>query len=255
MNNKIKHIIREVPPEDTDFGLYFDDEGLTSAGGDYYNNLFIVNFDNNASGFNMDEFKRIQNEIENLLEMYIDIVDDSDYKQYSNLGQMLYEHGLLCDLKNTKRIKAFKDFFTKCNETPSKPYSSYYNKFEVFNSEMTAEYLTLKTGKKWDTDSARGYSQGDYVAMIYCPEFYTNGVEHYGEIWLGTGKEFYIIELDENGEEVDTCSGYIIADCQVSTDEDYKKLVCKWAEIPENETQLELIESSKMYIKYSYRTV
>ena len=91
--------------------------------------------------------------------------------------------------------------------------------------------------------------------MVYCPEFYTKGVKHYGEIWLEAGKEFYIIELDENEEEVDTCSGYIIADCQVRNEEDYKKIICKWAEISENETQLELIESSRTYTKYSYRTV
>lgn len=249
-----RNIIREVPGEQTDFSFYFEDDGLTEAGGDYCNNLFIVAQSRNSSGFNEEEYQKIQTEIENLLEMYVDIVSASNYAQYSSTGAMLFDYGLINNIHSTKRIKAFTDFFKDCEEKPQKPYSNYYNKLEAFNAEKTAEYLTLKTGKEWATDSATGYSQGDYVEIVYCKEHHTDGAKAYGEIWLGAGKEFYTIELDENGEEIDTCGGYIVADCQAWKDEEYKKLVCEWAGIPEEETQLEMIDGSRTYTKYSYRT-
>lgn len=252
MEKNIKHIIREVPPEQSDFSLYFD--GLKEDGGDYCYNLFIVAQSRNCGGFNEKEYTSLQNEIENLLEMYTDIVNKSNYAQYSSIGAMLFDYKLIDNIHNTKRIAAYTDFFKTCEKESNAPYSGRTN-FETHEEEMTAQYLTLKTGKEWGTGSASGYCQGDYVKMVYCKEYYTSGVKHYGEIWLGAGKEFYTIDLDENGEEIDTCGGYIIADCQARTDEDYKRLVCEWADIPEDETQLEMIENSRTYTKYSYRTV
>jgi hypothetical protein len=255
MNKNIKHIIREVPAEQTEFNFYFDDDGLTSAGGDYCYNLFIVAQSRNSSGFNEKEYQNIQSEIENLLEMYVDIVNKSNYAQYSSTGTMLLDNKLIDSIHNTKRIKVFTDFFKTCCEKPISPYANYHDNFTAHNEEMTAKYLTLKTGKEWSIDSAYGYCQGDYVKMVYCKEHYKNGVKSYGEIWLGAGKEFYTIDIDENGEEIDTCGGYIIADCQARTDEDYKRLVCEWACISEDETQLEMIDGSKTYTKYTYRKV
>jgi uncharacterized protein (UPF0332 family) len=255
MDKKINYIIREVPPEHTEFNYYFDDDGLTAAGGDYCYNLFIVTQSRNSSGFNEKEYQNIQTEIENLLEMYADIVNKSNYAQYSSVGAMLLDYKLIDSIHNTKRIKAFTDYFKMCCEKPISPYANYHDNFTAYNEEMTAQYLTLKTGKQWTTDSAHGYCQGDYVEMVYCSEHYKDGVKHYGEIWLGAGKEFYTIELDENGEEVGTCGGYIIADCQVRNDEDYKRLVCEWACIPEDETRLEMIDSYKTVTQYTYRAV
>lgn len=255
MNKNIKHIVREVPAEQSDFSVYFDDDGLTSAGGDYCYNLFIVAQSRNSSGFNEKEYRSIQTEIENLLEMYIDIVNKSNYAQYSSTGTMLLDYKLIDSIYNTKRIKAFTEFFKTCCEKPISPYANYHDNFTAHNEEMTAQYLTLKTGKQWSTDSAYGYCQGDYVKMVYCPEHYKDGVKQYGEIWLGAGKEFYTIDLDENGEEADTCGGYIIADCQAWKDEEYKKLVCEWARIKPEETRLEMVDSQKTYTKYTYRAV
>lgn len=248
-----KYIIREVPPEQSDFSLYFDDDGLKEIGGDYCYNLFIVAQSRNSSGFNEEEYTILQNEIESLLEMYIDIVNKSSYAQYSSVGAMLVDLGLVNSIHNTKRIKKITEWLKASVSWGNTSHTRTLAEYEP--EETTAEYLTFKTGKQWSTASARGYSQGDYVEMVYCPEHYKDGVKHYGEIWLGAGKEFYTIELDENGEETDTCYGYIVADCQARTDEDYKKLVCEWTGIPEDETRLEMIEDSRTYTKYSYRTV
>lgn len=254
MEKSIKYIIREVPPEHRDFSYYFDGDGLTTAGGDYCFNLFIVAQSRNSSGFNEKEYQNLQNEIENLLDMYVDIISNSNYAQYTSVGAMLFDYNLIDSIHNTERIKAFTDFFKECCEKPAKPYANYYDNFTAHNEEMTAQYLTLKTGKQWTTDSAYGYCQGDYVKMVYCSELY-DSVKHYGEIWLGAAREFYTIALDENGNEVDTCGGYIIADCQAWKDEDYKRLVCEWAGIPEDETRLEMIDGYKTYTKYEYRVI
>jgi hypothetical protein len=253
MEKNIKYIIREVPPEQSDFSFYFDDDGLTEKGGDYCCNLFIVAQSRNSSGFNEKEYQNIQNEIENLLEMYSDIVNKSSYAQYSSVGAMLFDLGLINSIHNTRRIKEITEWLKACLTWGNTSQTRTLAEYEP--EETAAEYLTFKTGKKWATDSAYGYSQGDYVKMIYCPEYYKDGVKHYGEIWLGAGKEFYTIELDENGEEINTCYGYIIADCQARNDEDYKKLVCEWAGIPEDETRLEMIDGYKTVTQYTYRTV
>lgn len=248
-----KYIVREIPAEQANFSSYFDDDGLREAGGDYCYNLFIVAQSRNCGGFNEKEYTSLQNEIESLLEMYTDIVNKSSYAQYSSVGAMLFDLGLVNNIHNTRRIKEIVEWLKDCNEKPNSPWRNYETQAEAFPEETTAKYLTFKTGKEWTTESATGYCQGDYVEMVYCPEHYTSGVKNYGEIWLGVGKEFYTIELDENGEKTDTCYGYIIADCQARTDEDYKRIVCEWADIPEDEAQLEMIDDQRTFTNYTYR--
>ena len=247
-----KYIVREIPAEQADFSYYFDD-GLREAGGDYCYNLFIVAQSRNCGGFNEKEYTSLQNEIESLLGMYTDIVNKSIYAQYSSVGAMLFDLGLVNSIHNTRRIKEIAEWLKDCNEKPNSPWRNYETQAEAFPEETTAEYLTFKTGKQWSTDSATGYSQGDYVKMVYCPEHYASGVKNYGEIWLGAGKEFSITFLDEEGEEDYTVGGYIIADCQARTDEDYKKLVCEWEGIPEEEAQIEMIDTYRTVTEYTYR--
>jgi len=250
-----KYIIKEVPAEQTDFSFYFEGDGLTEAGGDYCYNLFIVAQSINGRGFNTEAYEVIKSEIENLMEMYSDIVNKSNYAQYSSVGAMLLDYGLIDNIHNTKKIKAYTEFLAYCYEKPCSPYRNYHDNFSAFETKCVAGYLTLKTGKEWSTDSATGYYQGDYVEMVYCKEHYTEGVKQYGEIWLGAGKEFTITFLNGDGEEEDTVGGYIVADCQAWKDEDYKKLVCEWEGIDEKETELQMIEGQSTTVSYSYRTV
>lgn len=247
MNKNIKHIIREVSPEQSDFSYYFEDEGLTEASGDYCNTLFIVSQSRNSRGFNEDEYKTLLSELDDLHDMYSDIVEESGYSLYQSADEMLLDYGLIDRLEDTKRIKELTDFLNRC-------YNSQMIYVHYSREDEVAEYLTLKTGKQWATDSAPGYCQGDYVKMIYCSDNYKDGVKNYGEIWLGAGKEFGVIEIDEDGEDGDSCWGYIVADCQAWKDEEYKKLVCEWAGINEDETELQMIDSSRTYTKYYYRT-
>ena len=232
--NETAFIIREVPPEQTDFSFYFEDDGLTAAGGDYCNNLFIVPTRHNY-GFNGEEYTHIQNKADAIIDGFSDVSEKwtNNYKTY----------------KECMQDNAIEYTSRKCHAL-----KEWVKNADTGDADTIAEFLTIITGNKWDTASATGYCQGDYVEMVYCPEHYKGGVKHYGEVWLGAAKEFCTIDIDENGEEGDTCFGYIVADCQAWKDADYKRLVCEWACITEEETRLEMIESQRTYTKCTYRT-
>ena len=246
----IKNIIREVAPEACDFSYYFDNDGLTERGGDYCYNLFIISNEGwgRISGFNIDEYKNIQDKIDHILDGFQDVEDkvtDYDGRRYT-YKDIMQEYGI--DY-NSRKCHALKEWAKDA---------------DTAEPETVAAFLTITTGKKWDTDSVHGYCQGDYVDLVYCQEHYKNGVENYGEIWLGCAKEFCVIDVEdyqepeeEGGEptytEGDAVYGYIVADCEAWRDDDYKRIVCKWAGINEDETRLEMIEDSHTYTKYSYR--
>lgn len=245
----IKYIIRELAPEQSDFRSYFDDDGLTEASGDWNNNLFIVSKDRwgRISGFNTETYKSIQREAENLISDFEYVKEgctDNDGKRLTYKA-IMEEYGIEY---NSKKCHALKCWTENANTD---------------DTEDIAEYLTIKTGVKWEANCATGYCQGDYVEIVCCADRYKNGAKNYGEIWLGAGKEFCIIDIEdykqnENGEinytEKDSVFGFIVADCQAMTDEDYKRIVCEWEGIKPEETQLEMIESSYTETYYKYRT-
>ena len=229
MEKKINYIIREIPAEHADFNYYFDDDGLAD--------LFIVP-QRNSRGFNEEEYEHVLNQAEAILDGFDDVNDKwtNGYNSFETYKEVME----YCGIPYTSR---------KCHLL-----KEWAKTADTSDTETIAEFLTITTGKQWSTDSARGYSQGDYVEMVYCPEYYTDGVQHYGEIWLGAATEFSITFLNETGEEDYTVYGYIIADCQAWTDEDHKKLVCEWAGIPEDEARLEMIDGYRTVTQYTYRT-
>lgn len=237
----IKNIIRECSPETAELSFYFDDDGLTEKGGDYCYNLFIVMQDRHGiSGFNTDEYKRVKKTAENILEGFSDVDE----------GKTYYD-GFKPTYKSIMQDEGLSYNPTLCHKL--REWAKTVNDCEA-DTEAVAGYLTATTGKTWATSSAYGYCQGDYCEMVYCPEHYKQGVKAYGEVWLGAAKEFGVIEVDENGEEGDSCWGYIVADCEARTDADYKRLVCEWAGIKPEETRLEMIDGYSVQTVYSYRT-
>lgn len=239
MEKQVNYIIREVQPEHTDFSYYFDNDGLTAAGGDYCYNLFIVAQSRNSGGFNEKLYQEIQSQAESIVDGFHDVSDKwtNGYNSFATYKEAMEYNSIPYTSRKCHLLK------------------EWAQAADTREPETIADFLTITTGKIWTVDSARGYSQGDYVKMVYCEEHYKDGVKHYGEIWLGAGKEFYVIDLDENGEEADTCGGYIVADSQAWDDEDYKRLVCEWTCIPEDETRLEMIDGSRTYTQYTYRAV
>jgi hypothetical protein len=235
----MKHIIREVPAEQTDFSFYFEDDGLKETGGNYCYNLFIVAQSSNSRGFNEEAYGDVQNKAECIIDGFSDVSDKwtNGYNSYATYKECMEYNDIAY---TSRRCHLLKEWVKNA---------------DISDTDDMAKFLTIITGKQWATDNAHGYCQGDYVEMVYCPEHYTDGVKHYGEIWLGAAKEFDVIYLDDNGEETDACGGYIVADCQARTDEDYKRLVCEWAEIPKDETQLEMIDGYRTVTEYTYRKI
>ena len=231
----IKNIIREVAPEACDFRTYFEDGGLTRAAGDYCYTLFIVSNEGwgRISGFNLDEYNAAQRRAERIIDAFPDVGTEYGYDSYK---QAMENIGI--DY-TPRRCHALKEWAKTA---------------DAYNTEDMAAFLSIDTGKKWNVLGVCGYCQGDYVQVIYCEGFHDRKqAEAYGEIWMGCGKEFCVIDVDEDGNETDECYGYIIADCQAWQDEDYKKLVCEWAGINEEETRLEMIDGSTTQTIYSYR--
>ena len=217
----IKNIIREVPPENTDLSYFFDDDGLTEAGGDYCYNLFIP-ATRRAGGFNTEEYDRIER-------LASDIFDD--FEQVRNGGHW----GGFKTYKEVMQYWGIPYSPTKCHALKE------WAESNSNSPEHIAEFLTIKTGKQWAVDDVCGYCQGDYCDVVYCVEHHSNP-RIYGEVWLGCAKEFFVIDLDDDGNECDSCGGYIVADCEAKDDADYKRLVCDWACINEDETQLEMFD-------------
>lgn len=234
----IKHIIREVPGEQADFSSYFDGDCFNANGGEYGYTLFILYNDRGRmGGLNIDEYERVKEQAENVLDGFDDV--ESGEKHWDGEKITFKEIMLDNNIPYTSH---------KCHLLREWAKSA-----DTYKPKSIAAFLSITTGKTWEVSSASGYCQGDYVQIVYCPEFYRDGVRNYGEIWLGAAKEFCVIDLDENGEEADSCYGYIVADCEAWKDEDYKRMVCEWAGIKPEETRLEMIDGYHTYTKYDYR--
>lgn len=239
MESTIKNIIREVPGEQADLSYYFDGDCFNENSGDYGYTLFIISRDRfRLIGLNIEEYERVKEQAENVQDGFTDVEN----------GEKHWD-GDRITFKEVMQDYAIPYTSHKCHLL-----REWAKEADANKPESIAAYLSITTGKTWETSSAYGYCQGDYVQIVYCKQYYPENVKKYGEIWLGDAKEFCVIDLDENGEETDSCYGYIVADCEARGDDDYKRLVCEWAGIKPDETRLEMIDGYHTYTKYEYRT-
>lgn len=222
------YVIQEVPTEYADFSSYFDGDYFTEKSGDYCNTLFIIQRDyGRVSGINSAEYERVENELCDLITDFDWVKDkgrDYDGRPITYKKVML-DHGIKYSPAMCHKLKMF------CESIP-----------EFWKVEAVAEYLTIKTGKKWETTSAAGYCQGDYCEIVYCSANYTEkAASEAGEIFCGAAFEYDVICLGENGEEEnERIGGYIIPDSIWNTEE-RKNLICKLACINPEETAMEVI--------------
>lgn len=231
-----RYIIREVPAGECDFSSYFEDEGLTEKCGDFCCNLFIISNEGYGRlyGFNIETYTDVVKQAENIVYEFANIGGWNNYASYKEV---------------------MRDFSIDYNPRKCHLLKEWAKNADTYKTESIAEYLSIITDKKWEVATARGYCQGDYVEIVYCPEYYQDGVEAYGEVWLGAAREFCVIELDDDGEEVDYVCGFIVADCQAYDDSDCKKLVCDWYRIREEEATLEVVDSYSTCTIANYKTV
>lgn len=237
----IKHIIREVAPEWTEFDNYFDGDTFTERAGDYCYNLFIVG-DSHTAVFNEEAWEDAKRKAAELCEMFDDIQNGGYYSAwYSSYKACMIDNHIPY---NSRKCHELKELFL------GKSAGDWFNQDDP---EHMAVYLSIVTNRKWNVLGVCGYCQGDCVQVVYCDGFNSKETARIcGELWMGCGREFTVIDI-ENREEIDSCGGYFVADSQAWRDEDYKKLVCDWAGINEEETRLEMIDGSTTQTIYSYR--
>lgn len=226
-----KYIIREVPAEEAQLRDYFDGDVFNEYSGDFCNTLFIVHDDGKGSyGLNGETYRETAYAAQSLS---IDFEHpEGSYKEIMDWHGIPYNPTRCHKLKEWVKVWGV----------------------DTGNPNAVAEYLTITTGKPWDVETVFGYCQGDYVSVVYCKANYSQ-VKLYGQIYLGCAKEFTVTELGDDGTEIDTTSGYIVADCQVQSDEDYKRIACWDAGIPEEDSVLKLIESYRVFREYFYKTI
>lgn len=227
-----KYIMRQIPPEYTDFALYFDDDGLKSVSGEC-NAVYINDGRNYSGGYNSEEYV-------------------SYYKQLSGLVEDYYE----------KIYDTFEELFEDCAPDISK--DKYYTLLGLIeycyrcgiNNYRIAQFLELKTDKSWDVESFCGYSQGDYCEVVYCSDVYsTEEIKEIGKMYLGCGSEFECIDCDENGNPTDEiCGGYFAIDDIVwMEDERLVKHFAEYFECQPDEIEVQLFDG---YIRIAkYKTV
>ena len=231
----IKQIIKQVPDEHVDWRDYFDGDCFNERSGDYNNTIFPRTLDHYTmwACLNKDEFDRISTEMR---DVFYEVNEGIGYI-YNNVKEIMLDYKLPYSPKNAHELKVIAEL-------------------DYDESDVIARYMTLKTGKRWDVIGGNGYCQGDCCEMVYCTENYTEeNASAIVDAVLGCGHEFGIIELDEDGNEVDSCYGYYVTDSEAWRDEDIKALICKREGFNEDETLLEMVDGSTTHVTYTYRTV
>ena len=221
MENR-KIIAREVAPENMDFSFYFDGDSFRSSAGDRCYAVYIPG-DRRSRGFNGEEYRKIQQDIEGILEYY----NDGENTMKQTVEDMLYAEESNGIIKNTKKLHALKEWAKDADSD---------------KTETVAEYLTIITGKQWESKSFCGYCQGDYCEAVYCKDVYSKeSITEIGKMWLGCGSEFVI----------DDCHGYyVIDDIRWKEGEELLKALAEMYGCDSGEMQVYLYDGEIRTAKY-----
>lgn len=227
------YIIRESEPHyiDFDFSEYFAFDKITGEE-DFNATVFFVG-NRDYIGYNTEKWEEIVNKAENIMDGFLEI--GGKYATYNSYKECM------------------EDFEVEYNPHKCHLLRKWAEYARSERTEDIAEFLSIITGKKWEARTARGYSQSEWIKIVFCVEEYTEKeIKVYGDYYLGCFREFCVITLDEYGDEVETVWGYYVTDTEAWKDEDYKKVVCEREGISEDEARLEMIDGS--YTSYTYRT-
>lgn len=235
-----KYIIKQIPPEQAELMYYFEGDTFTeNAGGIEYAlfPLFAGWHGEVKPGINKELWERITREAESVSEGFDDVKNGATWNDWTSYKEVMTWHGITYNPTACHRLKEWNEAH---EDDPTSP-------------EAIAAYLTITTGRPWNVKSAYGYCQGDYAEVVYCEDVYSRkDAEAAGEIGLGAANEYSITDLDDDGNELDTVYGYIVADCQAWGPEDVKRLICDWEGIDPAEAVLMTIEDSYTRTEYVY---
>lgn len=232
-----KYVFRQVPPGYMDCSTFFDTDCFTEAAGGFSYTLFILYYDHGRLyGLNSKDYENVVSNADGIVDGFEEVKDGiTNWRgEKESYKDVMKYYGIEY---NPTRCHALKEWAENA---------------DTAKIDTIAEYLSITTGKKWETTCARGYCQGDYVDILYCTEHYTEkDAVAYGEIYLGACTEF---SLKEPCEELEVY-GFFVADSQAWRDEDVKKLLCEQEGLKPEETEVLFIENQHTRVEYEYRTV
>ena len=209
-----KIIFREV--EYADFTSLYDDDGIKEISGK--NNALYIISGRDYMPVNAAEYEKIANNAENIAYDFIDLMTGNGY-YFKSFKEICNYYGIRYSPVMVHKLKTFAA------------------NYDDRSFDDIAAFLTITTGKEWDTYTVTGYSQGDYATGIYCTEFYTSeSLELYVGAAAGTVTEFCRIE------ENDTCYGFFVPDeIKWNTDKLRTYLANCWGD-KEEEISIELFD-------------
>ena len=178
-----KIVAKEVNPAHVDFSFYFDDDSLKSAGGENCA-VYIVPGDRRRYGFNMEEYREIEEKAKAIIDGFRD-VSDKWPNGYATYKEVMEDNAIPYTSRRCHLLKEW---------------AKYANPYDAND---IAEFLTITTGEEWAAKAFTGYYQGDCCEVVYCVNHHTpERINEIGKLWLGCGTEFCI----------DGCHGYYVPD-------------------------------------------
>ena len=240
----MKYIIKQIPPEAAELSFFFDGDTFTERARGIQYALFPLVSDRWSlyPVINRELWEDITRRASALADDFDGIRNDGESRStYSrSYKAVMQDYGIKY---SPRTAHALKEWSTRHEYDPSTP-------------ESIAEYLSITTGHEWTTTSATGYCQGDYAITVYCPDGNSaETAQAAGEIALGAASEYSITEIDDDGEELETVYGYIIADSQAYRPEDVKRLVCSYEGIDPADAVLMIPGEPHTVTTYEYMEV
>lgn len=224
MANKV--IFRES--EYSEFDCLYDDDFIKGKGGDGYEDAILyVIAGSDYPVTNKNEYQALCSRVDNIATDFYDLMNGNGY-YFRTFKEICHYYGIKYSPVMVKKLKEFSE------------------NYDGRSFDDIAAFLTITTGKEWDTYTVTGYSQGDYATGIYCTEFYTSeSLELYVGAAAGTVSEFCRIDGD------DECWGYYVTD-DIKWNEDKLReyLAGMEGDKPEN-IQIELFNGYSQVASYT----
>lgn len=185
MANKV--IFRES--EYSEFDCLYDDDFIRGKGGSGYEDAILyVIAGSDYPVTNKNEYQALCSRVDNIANDFYDLLHNNGY-YFRTFKEICQYYGIKYSPVMVHKLKAFAE------------------SYDDRSFDDIAAFLTITTGKEWDTYQVCGYCQGDYATGIYCKNHWdAESLELYVGAAAGTVSEFCRIE---DGFE---CWGYYVTD-------------------------------------------
>ena len=158
-----------------DTSIYYDFDDAAANG-------IIILGGRNFISYKSQEYERIEKYFDELVNEFEHITAGDGYAVYNSLSVAVAEYFPKANggRYSTREIHEIKNII---------------NQYNGYAESIAAPLLSIITGKEYTARGLRGYSQGDYVDIIYpAGELNNDDIKYIEAIFFGTGSEYKIIE-------------------------------------------------------------